>query len=226
MKRARNDGGQARQRQDVDGVVMKHRHQAKDFVRPHVFEIDIRNQFTGKIALPFHAQDLIFQFHQPATVESQVPQPARAEQQIQMLQRTERRPLPRHAEARFEQRLIEGAAVVSDQHFELLQMLGERAQLAGLFAEVAHEKLAHAKTLRRDAAHADQKRVGARASRQAGGFGIQEAPFLGRNAADLAVRDGIQQIVREVFQIHDADAAVAALAFVQFFGFVVDAVRG
>ncbi len=105
-------------------------------------------------------------------------------------------------------------------------MFGQRAQLAGLFAEIAHEELPHAKSLRRDAAHADQERISARAASESGGFGIEEAPFLGRDAADLAVRNRIEQIVREILQIHDADAAVAALAFVEPFGFVVDAVRG
>ena len=37
---------------------------------------------------------------------------------------------------------------------------------------------------------------------------------------------GSQQIVREALQIHDAYAAVAALPFVEPFGFVVNAVRG
>ena len=143
-----------------------------------------------------------------------------------MRQRAEGRPLPDHAETRLEQRLIEGSAVVSDQHFELLQVLGERAQQAGLFAEVAHKELPHAETLRRNASHADQKRIGARSSRQASGFGIQEAPFRGRDVADFAVGNGIQQIVRKILEIRDADAAMAPVAFVELFGFVVAAVRG
>ena len=36
----------------------------------------------------------------------------------------------------------------------------------------------------------------------------------------------MQQIVRKVFQIRDADAAMAAVAFVQLFGFEVAAVSG
>ena len=73
LKRPRNNCGETGQGQDVDGVVMEHRHQAKDFVRAHVFEIDIGNQFPRQVALPFHAQNLIFELYQSAAIESQVP---------------------------------------------------------------------------------------------------------------------------------------------------------
>src|SRR5215471_8780886 len=143
-----------------------------------------------------------------------------------MLERAEGWPLANHAKARFEQRLIVSPAIVGDQHFELFEILVQRAQLAGFFAEIAHEKLADAKSMRRYAAHSDQERIGSRASRQSGGLGIEEAPFRGRNPSDLAIRDGIQQIGRQILQICDADAAVAAVTFVKLFGFAMTAVCG
>ena len=143
-----------------------------------------------------------------------------------MLHRTERRTLAHHAEARFKQRLIVSAAVVRDHHVKLLQVFRQCAQLAGLFSEIPHKKLPYTKSLRGNAADADEKRIGARTAGQSGGFGIQEAPFLGRHAADLPIRNRIQQIVRKIFQIHDAYAAVAALALIESCGFVMDAVLG
>ena len=166
---------------------MEDRHQTKDLLRAEIFEIEIRDQFARQIALPLNSQDLSFQINQTATIEPEVPQAARAEQQIQMGQYTEGRALADHPIARFQQRLIEGPAVVGDQHFELFQMLVERAQLAGLFREIAHEELPDAETVLRDTSHADQKRIGAGTSRQAGCFGIQETPFGYRYIRDLAV---------------------------------------
>src|ERR1700726_3905502 len=108
-----------------------------------------------------------------------------------MLQRAKGRPLADHAEAGFEQWLIIGAAIVGDQHLELFQVLVKSAELAGLFAKFTHEKLADAKSLRREAAHSDQKRVRSGASRQTSCLGVEEAPLRGRNAADQAIGDGV-----------------------------------
>src|SRR5882724_10008135 len=111
MKSQWHDRGETSERQDVDRVVMENRHQTKNLVRAYVFEIEVRNQLARKIALPIDHQDLVLEIHQPAAIESKLPQSARSEQQIQMRKRAERRPLPNHAKARFEQRLIEGPAV-------------------------------------------------------------------------------------------------------------------
>src|SRR5579864_4786656 len=108
-------------------------------------------------------------------------------QQIQVFQRAEGRPLADHPEARFQQRLIVGAAIVGNQHFELFQVLMKSTQLTSLLPELAHEKLPDAKALRRDAAHSDQKSVCSRASRQACSFRIEKTPFGGRNTADQAI---------------------------------------
>src|SRR5713226_474361 len=93
-----------------------------------------------------------------------------------MLHVCERRPRTYHAVASLEQRLIVGLAVVCDQHIEALQILGERRQQRRLFPIVAHEKLPHPKTGLVDTAHADQKRVGSRSTREARSFGIEKSP--------------------------------------------------
>ncbi len=143
---------------------MKDREHARCVAGAQIFEIDVGNQRARHVADPLDAENLVFEIHQPATIEAQFPKSPRAVQQIQMIQFDKRRLRAIHPVARFEQRLIEGAAVVSDHHAKLRQMRGDRVQRAGLFAIVAHEKLAHAKSLRRDAAHPDQKRAGSRAS--------------------------------------------------------------
>ncbi len=98
-----------------------------------------------------------------------------------MLHARERRPRAIHAIARFDQRLIESPAVVRDQNSKRFQMPRQRVQLAGLFAALAHEKLAHAKALARDAPHAREECIGPGAAGEAGGLGIQKGPLLRRN---------------------------------------------
>ena len=145
-ERVGHDAGQARQRQNVRGVVMKHRQQARGVARAQILEIDVGNQRAGHVAVALDAQDLVFEIHQAAAVETQLPQAARAVQQIEMLHPRERRARAIQAIARFEQRLIEGAAVIGDQHAERLEMPRERVQQAGFLAIIAHEKLADAET--------------------------------------------------------------------------------
>ena len=60
-----------------------------------------------------------------------------------MLHRGEGRTRAIHAVAGLEQRLIVGLAVVGDQNIEGLQIRRQTLQEAGLFTELAHEKLAY-----------------------------------------------------------------------------------
>ena len=73
---------------------------------------------------------LVFQVHQAAAFQAQFPQAARAEEQVEVLHAVEGMARARHAEARFEQRLVVGLAVVGDQHVELRQVLGQAARAA------------------------------------------------------------------------------------------------
>ena len=73
LKGVRHNCCQAGQRQNVHRIVMKDRHQAKDFVGPQIFEINIWDQLPGQVALPLHAKNLMFEIHEAATVESQLP---------------------------------------------------------------------------------------------------------------------------------------------------------
>ena len=132
-----------------------------------------------------------------------------------MLEARKWRERPHHAETRLEQRLIERLAVVRDQNLELLQMLGQRGKNAGLFAVVAHEELPYSKSVRCDAAYADQKCVCARAAGEPSCFGIEERPLLGWRGRNLAVRDRKQQIMRKVRQIGNADAPVPLMPLIE-----------
>ncbi len=98
-------------------------------------------------------------------------------QQIQMIERRERRASAIQPIARFEQRLIVGAAVVGDQHAKRRQVARKRVQKAGLFAVIAHEKLADMETFMRDSAHAHQERAGACAAGQACRLSVEKRPF-------------------------------------------------
>ena len=103
-------------------------------------------------------------------------------------------PGARHAEAGLQQRLVVGLAVVSDEHVELRQVLGQPPEQGSLFAVIAHEELAQAETGWLDGADADQESVGSGAARQARGLGIQEGPPRGRRAGDRRGRKRPQQI--------------------------------
>src|SRR5580700_8089937 len=132
---------------------------------------------------------------------------------------------PRHAEAGLEQRLIVGLAIVSDQHIELRQVLGEPAQQRSFLAMVAHEKLPQPETGRLDAAHADQKRVGPRAAGEPGSLRIQEGPLGGMRRLDGAVRERLEQVRRQLVQVRNVHAAVPPVALEQLLGFEVLAER-
>ena len=123
-----DNGGETCERNDVHGIVVKNRDQPECLPLPQVLKVAIRNQLAGQIALAFYSQDLVFQLHQAAALETQLPKPARAEQQIQMLHARERRPAARHAITCFEQRLIVRFAVVRDEHVEARQVVRQRRQ--------------------------------------------------------------------------------------------------
>ena len=130
-----------------------------------------------------------------------------------------------HAEARFEQRLVVGFAVVGDQHIEPLQVLGEPPQERGLLAVIAHEKLAQPEARGFYGTDADQECVGARAAGQARGFGVEKRPPRWGRAAGGAARERAQQVFRQSGEVRDVDAAVAAVTLPEPLGFEVLPVR-
>ncbi len=217
----RDDGGQAGEREDVDGVVVEDRDQAEGLARAQELEVVIRDHLAGQVALPFHAEDLVLQVHQAAAFEAQLPQPARAEEQVQMRQTVERVAGPRHAEAGFEQRLIVRLAVVGDQDIELREVLGETVEERGLLAVIAHEELAQAEAGRVDRADADEERVSTGTAREAGGFGVEKRPACGGCARDFTAGERIEQVFGERGEIGDIHAAVAAMALPNALGFEV-----
>src|SRR5205085_4119940 len=95
--------------------------------------------------------------------------------------------------ASFEQRLIEGAAVVSDQHAELRQMRSQSFELAGFFSVIAHEKLSDAKPIGRDTTHSDQKRAGAGAACKTGRLGVEKGPLIGGRVRYRTGGNGFEQ---------------------------------
>ncbi len=83
----------------------------------------------------------------------------------------------RHGEAIFQQRPVEGFAIEGDQHRALGQMCCDFVQYGVLFAKIAHEELLDLQSAGVPPGQSDQKRIGARAAREAGGFGVEEKPF-------------------------------------------------
>ncbi len=100
-----------------------------------------------------------------------------------------------------------------------------RREQGSLFAVVAHEELAQAEARRLDGAHADQERVGARAARQTGGFGVEKGPLGGFGTGDGPGRKLRQKIGGQLGQIGDIHAAVAPVALPELLGFEVLAER-
>ena len=74
-------------------------------------------------------------------------------QQVQVFEARKRRARPIQAVPGFEQRLVKGLPVVRDQNAERLQVARQGIQLAGLFAKIAHEKLADMETFGCDPPH-------------------------------------------------------------------------
>ena len=68
-----HDGGQAGQRENVDGVVVEDRDNLKGFRGAQVIEVTVRNHLAGQVALPLHAENLVFQVHQTAAFQAQLP---------------------------------------------------------------------------------------------------------------------------------------------------------
>ena len=54
-KRGQYDLGQAGQRDDVHGVVVEHRHELEGLAGAQVFEVVVRDEFAGQVALALHA---------------------------------------------------------------------------------------------------------------------------------------------------------------------------
>ncbi len=135
-----------------------------------------------------------------------------------MVQETaEGRPRPVQTVAGFKQRLIEGAPVVGDEHAKGFQVLCQAGEQAGLLAVIAHQKLPHTKAIRRDAAHAHQKRAGAGAAGQAGGFGIEKRPLPRGNIANRAMGQRFEQVRRHFREIGDLRGAVPAMGGIKRF---------
>ncbi len=133
---------------------MENRQQPRHFTRVQVVEIDIWDHRAGYVALAREAQHLLLQLDQAAAFEAQFPQAARAVEQVEVLQTREGRPGAVQPVTGFEQRLVEGAAVVGDQYAAGFEEPRKGIEDARFLAIVAHEKLADTETLSRNAAHA------------------------------------------------------------------------
>ncbi len=99
-------------------------------------------------------------------------------QQIQMRERSTRRDRARHSVARFQQRPIKTFPIESDEHRTLFHAARQFEQEGVLLIEVPHEELLDLQAARIPPGQTHQKCVGARATRQARGFGIQKEPLL------------------------------------------------
>src|SRR5580704_1772869 len=140
-----DDAGQTRQRQNIERVVVEDGNQALNPLGTQVFEVDVRDHCPRNVSGSLKTQHLIFEVDQTAAVEAKLPEAARSVEQIKMRQETERRLGAIQAVARFEQGLIEGRAVIGDQHFKIFKMMRECVEQARFFAVAAHEELADSK---------------------------------------------------------------------------------
>src|SRR6185437_8015877 len=124
-----------------------------------------------------------------------------------MLHLSKWRPRADKTKACFKQRLIETHAVVSDQNAELLQVFGQCVKKARFLRVLAHEKLTYIEAVRRDAADAYQKSESAGAPSETGRFRVEERPRCGRGIGNAAVRNRMEQVAGQFFQIGNIHAA-------------------
>src|SRR5215813_5347848 len=103
---------------------MENRHELESLMRAQVLKIDVRNHFAREIAVALDAEDLIFEIDQAAAIETQLPEPARAVEQVEMRQSGEGGAQAGHAVTGLEKRQVVGFAVIGDQRVELRQALG------------------------------------------------------------------------------------------------------
>src|SRR5262249_43574721 len=99
-------------------------------------------------------------------------------------------------------------------------------ELAGFLGVVAHEELAHTKTVSGHASDADQKRARACAAREAGGFRVQKRPFFGSSLWADSIGDGFEEIVRKIEQCANIRTAVPFVRLPELFRFEVPAILG
>ena len=207
-KGLRDHSRQAGERNDVEDVVLEHRHQTMPPLGPQVLEVDVRDHLAGNVTVPFYAEDLGFQVNETAVFEAELEQPPSPVEQVQMLHFGERMPLPAHRVTGFEQRLVVAFPVIGDQHIEARQMFCQGVQGGGFFGVIPHEELADQEALILNAPEADEKCAGARTPGQTGGLGVQKSPLAGMHFADGPIGQRVQQVMRQVFQGGDFVAAV------------------
>ena len=220
-----DDGGEAGEREDVDGVVVEHRHQPLRLARTQIFKVDVRDHFARQVAFTLKAEDLLFEFDEAAAFEAQFPETARAVEEIEVRETAEGRFAAAHAIAHVEQRLIVAAAVVSDQDVEAAEVVFEGGEKAEFLGILAHEELAQAKTFGRNAADADQKCVSTGAFYQAGGFGVEKGPALAVGSGNGTFAESIHQIWRKRGEAADVGGAVLLVSGEEALGLEVGAVR-
>ena len=119
---------QARQRHDIEHVVVEDRQQAVGALRPQVFKEDVGDHFTGNVAGALHAQNLVLQIHQTAVFKAQFEEPSRTVEQIQVLHAGEGVARAGHGVAGFEQGLVIAATVIGNQNVEAGEVCRERMQ--------------------------------------------------------------------------------------------------
>ena len=182
-----HDGGEAGERDDVETVVLEDAFQRPGAACADVVEIELRDEFAGHVADARDAEYTLFELPEPAAFKLELPETARAVEEVEVLHACEGRTAARHAIARFQQRLIEGAAVVGDQDVEVFEVRGEGGEGGGFFGKVAEEELADDEAGGRNASNAGDEGDGAGAAGQACGFGVEEGDAFGRHVRDGAV---------------------------------------
>src|SRR5579883_817650 len=99
----------------------------------------------------------------------------------------------------------------------------ERSEQACFLVEIAHKKLAHAETFRRDSSNPHQKRARSAAPGQSRGFGVEKGPLLWRRAGDGQRR---KQVRGQPGERSNVRTAVTAMVLVDFFRFEMAAEIG
>ena len=207
-QRLAREGGQ---RNDVLEVVLHDlNHQASVF-SAQVLEITPGNERARDVVLPMKAEDATFERLKGTGLKPRLPQTPPGMKHVEMAPRlTEDAPL--QTEPALEQRHVELLSVERHDGVEAFEVPLERADERLLFVEVAHEVLPNDERIPFDETDRDQKRRGPGASREPGGFGIDERGLsrievfeVERSGEDPR---GVGQRVEELFEGGAADSRV------------------
>jgi hypothetical protein len=171
--------------QHVLPVVLEGRLEGGAPAASQVVEVGLRDQMAGDVVLPFEAEQPLLDGPQAAALQ---PRPEQAPAQVEQVQVGSLGHLarhPRHQPAGAEEGQVEGAAVVGGQAGAESELGVEGRQEGGLVRRLGEKELHQLDPVRMRTRHGGGEDLGAGATGQPGGLGVEEAEVVHRQPAQL-----------------------------------------